>query len=400
MELTKYIAGNQGALKMKRVLIITNMFPDKFSPSSEVFVQQQVQELAKSYEVQVIATRLRHSLCVEQEDHITYKVTYIYMPVIRYIYLSMMFSYRKYALPFINEIISKWLPDIIHVHDYRHVPELLLLHKCLDKYPIPRYLTAHNIRTHPMMAKTFAFKWFYRLCLKQSYSGWKHIFTVNDRIKELLSRDVGVTEFTNIGNAVGPIPAIDNSVLNSYGNMLSDSSFKIITVGNLKEEKGFHFLIKAINCLLGRGYDIQAFIVGKGAERDRLLNEIKKLGLERNITLTGDLKNEIVRNLYNLFDAFVLASYSETFGVVYIEAMYAGLPVIGIRGQGIDGVVKDGENGFLATPRDVEDLVEKIEYIINNRESVKAIAARGQSLIRNKYRIEQLIKKITDVYEQ
>ena len=112
------------------------------------------------------------------------------------------------------------------------------------------------------------------------------------------------------------------------------------------------------------------------------------------------MKNEIVRNLYNLFDAFVLASYSETFGVVYIEAMYAGLPVIGIRGQGIDGVVKDGENGFLATPRDVEDLVEKIEYIINNRESVKAIAARGQSLIRNKYRIEQLIKKITDVYEQ
>lgn len=385
---------------MKRVLIITDLFPDKFSPSSEVFVQQQVQELAKSYEVRVIATRFKHSYCVEQEDHLTYKVTYIYMPVIKYVYLSLIYSYRKFALPVINEVIKDWQPDIIHVHDYRHVPELFLLHKCLDQYQIPRYLTAHNIRTHPVMARTVAFKWFYRLCLKKSYSGWKHIFTVNDRIRNIISGDVQVTGIQNIGNAIGPVSEIESGDLDKYKSMLDEKSYKIISVGNLKKEKGFDILIEAVSKIIKKKYDIQLFIVGKGAEKVRLLNAIKKLGLERNITLTGDLKNAVLRNLYALFDAFVLASYSETFGVVYIEAMYAGLPVIGIRGQGIDGVVKDFENGFLAKPRDVEDLAAKIEYIICNRESVKAIAARGQSLIKNEYRIDQLIKKITDVYEQ
>ncbi|MFO7660723.1 MAG: glycosyltransferase [Candidatus Cloacimonadaceae bacterium] len=385
---------------MKRVLIITNLFPDKFSPCSEVFVQKQVEELSKSYAVRVIATRFKYSLSVEQEDHKTYQVTYIYIPVIKYVHLSLMYFYRRYALPVIDKLIGEWQPDIIHVHDYRHVPELLLLHKCLGKYPIPRYLTAHNIRTHPVMARTFAFKWFYRLCLKQSYSGWKHIFTVNERIGRIISQDVKITGFTNIGNAVGPVPEIESSSLDSFRKMLSNKSFNLISVGNLKYEKGFHILIDAISRLISKNYNLQLFIVGKGAERDKLLSDIKSKKLEKNVVLTGDLNNEIVRNLYSLFDAFVLSSYSETFGVVYIEAMYAGLPVVGIKGQGIDGVVRDGENGFLAKPRDVEDLAAKIEYIINNRESVRAVATRGQSLIQDEYRIEQLIKKITDVYEQ
>ncbi len=385
---------------MKKILIITNLFPDKYSPHSEVFVQQQANELAKSYDVKVIATRFKHKLAVEQDNRATYKVTYIYLPVIKYVFLSLMFSYRMYAIPVIKRIITEWNPDFIHVHDYRHVPELLLLNDCLINYSIPRYLTLHNIRTHPVMVKSILFKWFYRLCISKSYSGWTHIFTVNDRIKDIIAKDAGVTAISNIGNAIGPIPQIPIGILDSYKQKLSNNSYKIISVGNLKLEKGYSLLIKAVSMLIKKKYDIQVFIIGKGVEKEKLLSEISSMGLAGNIFLTGDLSNEIVRNLYTLFDAFVLASYSETFGVVYIEAMYAGLPVIGVKGQGVDGIVKHGINGLLVNPIDIEDLAEKIEYLINNKESVKEMATKGQALIKSEYQLEQLVNKYRYIYEQ
>lgn len=385
---------------MKKLLIITDLFPDKYLPFSEVFVKQQADELAKHYEVRVIATRLkrRRSLGKVQFDH--YSVTYIYIPYIRYVYFSLIFTYRLYAIPEICREITEWGPDLIHVHDFKHVPELLMLHYCLKRYRIHRYLTVHNIRTHPVMIKSTCFNWFYRYCLSRSYDGWDHIFTVNDRLKDTLSAPAKQTAITTIGNAIGSVPKIDPCQLDTYKATLDRKSFKIISVGNLKQEKGFDILIDAVSRLIARNHDIQLFIVGNGSERDRLLSQIKRMGLENRIILTGDLSNEIVRNLYALFDAFVLASYSETFGVVYIEAMYSGLPVIGIRGQGIDGVVIDGENGYLARPQDSDDLAAKIEYIINHRESARAAAEKGQTLVQSEYRIEQLIRKVIDVYEQ
>jgi glycosyltransferase involved in cell wall biosynthesis len=385
---------------MKKLLIITDLFPDKYIPNGEVFVQHQADELAKHYNVRVIATRLRRKLSIEEDVKNNYKVTYVYIPYIRYVNFTLIFTYRIYAIPIINKVIREWQPDIIHVHDFKHVPELFQLNHYLKKYRIPRYLSVHNLRTHSSMIRSPLFNWFYRMTFRHAYSGWDHIFTVNDRIREIITRDSEATRITNIGNAVGPAPEVPEEQLNQYRRLLADKSFRIISVGSLRREKGFWVLIRAIDILLKKNYDIQVCIVGKGKEKASLLSEIEALGLTQNFILTGDLDNALVRNLLPLFDAFVLPSYSETFGVVYIEAMYAGLPTIGVRGQGIDGVIKHGVTGFLVNPQDVNDLAEKIEYIIKNRELAGEIAGRGQRLIKDEYMLHQLIRKITQEYEQ
>ena len=382
----------------KKLLIITDLFPDKFSPHSEVFVQQQVHELSKSYEVMVIATRFRHKRSIEFDAQDKYKVIYVYLPVIRYVFLSLFFSYRLFAMPVIEKTIKEWNPDLIHVHDFRNVPELLFLNSFLTKINILRYLTLHNIRTHPVMIRSILFKCFYRLWVRSSYSGWTHIFTVNDRIKNIISKDEGISNITNIGNAVGPVPEIESTALDSIRNQLPSQSFKIISVGNLITEKGHNYLIEAVRKLIRNGHDITVVIVGKGKEKDRLTSQINSQGLTKQVILTGDLRNEIVRNLYPLFDAFVLPSYSETFGIVYIEAMYAGLPVIGVQGQGIDGIIKHKVSGLLSKPKDVHDLVSNIEYLIRNKDLSDEMALKGEVLVKNEYQLTQLISKVKDVY--
>lgn len=385
---------------MKKLLIITDLFPDKYIPNSEVFVQHQANELAKSLEVRVIATRLKHQLSIEEDNKNGYRVTYIYMPYIKHVFFSMICSYFIYAIPRINRVIREWKPDIIHVHDFKHVPELFQLNYYLKKYNIPRYLSVHNLRTHITMVKTLCLGWFYRMTFSGAYSGWTHIFTVNDNIKDIITRDAGVTNISKIGNAVGPVTQLPAEQIETYRKLLRVNSFKIISVGNLKLEKGFRLLIKAVGKLIQSKYDIQVCIIGKGEEKERLLSDINSLGLNSNFIFTGDICNTLVRNLYPLFDAFVLPSYSESFGIVYIEAMYAGLPTVGVKGQGIDGVIKHGINGFLVNPQDVTDLAEKIEYIINNREIVRDIALKGQKLIKEEYFLPQLIKRITKEYEK
>lgn len=376
------------------------MFPDKYNPNGEVFVKHQANELAKSFDVRVIATRLKRRLSFEEDDKNGYTVTYLYMPYIKHFFLSLVFSYHNFAIPRINRVIKEWKPDIIHVHDFKHVPELFQLSYYLKRYNIPRYLTVHNLRTHPSVIKRQCTRWFYRMTFRGAYTGWNHIFTVNDNIKKIITNQTNVTRISNIGNAVGPAPEVPEAQIEQYRRLLSDNNFKIISVGNLKAEKGFDILVKSVGILMQKRYPIQVIIVGKGEEKDNLLTEINRQGLTDNIILTGDLSNALVRNLYPLFDAFVLPSYCETFGVVYIEAMYAGLPTIGVSGQGIDGVIKHGINGFLVNPQDSTDLAEKIEYIINNKDSVIPIAKNGQDLVRDEYQLSRLIKRIVKEYEQ
>ena len=77
-------------------------------------------------------------------------------------------------------------------------------------------------------------------------------------------------------------------------------------------------------------------------------------------------------------DIYSMPSYKEGFGVVYIEAMSFGKPVIGVRGEGINDIIEDGVNGMLVEPKDVYSLMDKLEKLIVSKELRENIGKRGQ----------------------
>jgi glycosyltransferase involved in cell wall biosynthesis len=149
-----------------------------------------------------------------------------------------------------------------------------------------------------------------------------------------------------IGNAIKPYSSASDPLIDKVVSFLEGAEFKIISAGNLKPTKGFDLLIEAVAGIVRDGIPIRLAIFGDGDQRASLDRLIMDRGMKNAICCFGGVENSILRNLYPLFDAFILPSYSETFGIVYLEAMAAGIVTVGVRGQGIDGVIKHGDNGF------------------------------------------------------
>ena len=133
-------------------------------------------------------------------------------------------------------------------------------------------------------------------------------------------------------------------------------------VGSLYELKNVDITLRALHKAMdGKEYTFD--IVGSGAEVDNLHRLVEELGMGDHVVFHGQMKRDDAQNIVRNADCFVMVSSREAFGLVYVEAMAKGCIVIGTEGQGIDGIVKHGENGFLCKARDVDGLAGTIEKI-------------------------------------
>jgi glycosyltransferase involved in cell wall biosynthesis len=147
-------------------------------------------------------------------------------------------------------------------------------------------------------------------------------------------------------------------------NMKSQrSSRKIITVCRLDPMKNVDILIKAFSKI--NRNDLVLKIVGNGKELSKLKKLSKKEGVPHLVEFKGRMKHKDVIKEMKKADVFAMVSSPETFGIVYLEAMASGCITIGSKGEGIDGIIKNGYNGFLVEPRDIEQLKEVLSKTIN-----------------------------------
>lgn len=138
---------------------------------------------------------------------------------------------------------------------------------------------------------------------------------------------------------------------------------RFVFVGSLYELKNVDITLRALHkAMAGKDYTFD--IVGSGAENDNLHHLVEELGMQDPVVFHGQMKRDDAQNIVGNADCFVMVSSREAFGLVYVEAMAKGCIVIGTQGQGIDGIVKHGENGFLCKARDVDGLAKVIDEIV------------------------------------
>jgi glycosyltransferase involved in cell wall biosynthesis len=154
-------------------------------------------------------------------------------------------------------------------------------------------------------------------------------------------------------------------------------------------------LINAVKRLIDMNYNIILDVIGDGELAEQLKKQVNSLGLERQINLLGARSNEEVAEYMQNCDLFVLPSFAESFGVVVIEAIACGKPVVSTYCGGPKDIITK-EVGILIKPGDENALVEAIKYVLDNPQKYDAKKIRAYA--EHKFDIDLVTSKIMELY--
>lgn len=154
----------------------------------------------------------------------------------------------------------------------------------------------------------------------------------------------------------------------SDSRVFNKKDLKLIYVGRIDSNKNIGIIQKAVSRLISDGVECNLTVVGQIDDQ----KEFDKISKHPNTQfIPRQNKDELIK-LYRNHDIFVMASFKESFGLVYAEAMSQGLPVIYTRGQGFDEQFHDGEVGYSVDPTSSEEIVRKIKDIIANYKDISS----------------------------
>lgn len=183
----------------------------------------------------------------------------------------------------------------------------------------------------------------------------------------------------------------------------------ILFVGGLDRAhyfKGLENLIKAFERLSvdkelkKHGLAVKLNILGEGNLRAYYQGLVKDLGLEPAVSFFGQIKDKELVKFYNDCDVFVLPSINqgEAFGLVLLEALACSRPIIASNLPGVRSVFKNGREGLLVRPNDINDLVGRLKFILINDKLAKKMGRAGRKLVENKYAWEKIGRDLDLLY--
>lgn len=167
----------------------------------------------------------------------------------------------------------------------------------------------------------------------------------------------------------------------------------ILYVGELIKQKGVDKIIESLS-LIREDFEFDLTIIGEGNELDSLHYLCKNVQVEKYVNFIGQKSRDEVYYYMSTADIFVMPSWHETLGLVYLEAMSNGCITIGSKNEGIDGIIVDNQNGFLVKPLDIGELTECFVNIMTMKPEDLCIISKNAKETANEY----TLKKRSDIY--
>jgi glycosyltransferase involved in cell wall biosynthesis len=174
--------------------------------------------------------------------------------------------------------------------------------------------------------------------------------------------------------------------------------FEILCVGRLVETKGQQILIEAVAGLVRSGRPVHLTLVGGGPDRAGLEELVSDLGLKDNIRFTGAINQDHIQTFYAAADIFALASFAEGIPVVLMEAMAMEIPCVATGINGIPELIRDGVDGLLVFPSDVDGLAAAIARLIDEPELRLALGVAGRARIQQSYELSKSTDRLAAVF--
>lgn len=197
--------------------------------------------------------------------------------------------------------------------------------------------------------------------------------------------------------------AFNKEYCDKIENLEEDNT--IVSVCRLHEIKGLEYALEAIKIVSKKRKGIKYIIIGDGPQKDFLIEKIKSLEIIEGVILLGDLPNEkaleyIKRAKISLLPS-VIAQNGDRDGIptTLIESMYLQTPVITSNVSGIPELVEDGISGLLTSPKNILDIVDKINLLLNDEGLYLSIKQKSKEKIMKEFNIESNMEKMIDVFK-
>lgn len=192
-----------------------------------------------------------------------------------------------------------------------------------------------------------------------------------------VSKELGEFYERYLGKKVFYIP----NCLDKIPNKLSKLDSKnLIAVGRLSKEKGFDDLLKLFKRVSTKNPEWRLNVVGDGMEKNKLLELAKELKLGDKVTFHGYQDKNYINDLMLDSSIYLMTSHTESFGLVLIEAMSYGIPCVAYTSaQGANEIIDDGINGYLVENRDQDEMLEKINALIEDEKLRKKLGKEARS---------------------
>ncbi len=314
--------------------------------------------------------------------------------------------FRMGNAPFLPGLVALRGFDILHLHyPFIFGAEMVRIVSAVRR--IPYVLTHHNDLIGDGVRR-YLFNLYTAVCAPPVFrSARKYLVVSRDhaascRIAPLLRRRPSdVIEVPNGVDTDHFHPDVDGrEVRRRYG--IPESLRLVLFVGSLDRAhhfKGAGYLLRAFARMGDGGAGLM--LVGDGDLRPSLVALAETLGIARRVWFVGTVPHRDLPPCYAASDLVVLPSFPpESFGMVLIEAMACGRPVLAHSIPGVRSVVRDGEDGLLARPGDMDDLVEKMRALLEDPQRRAQMGRQGRARVEAEYAWPRIIHRLGPAYQE
>lgn len=272
---------------------------------------------------------------------------------------AMPLALRKYAFALqlmVRAITRK--PSLVICTHLNFAPIAWMVRRLLG---VPYVVVAHGIDVHPHLSA------FRRKALLQADAVWAVSRWTRDRILQLGAPESPIQLVGNTVDADRFVADSGHGVAPNAPLHLAANEKILLTVARLdpgEQYKGYDTVLRAMPRLQALVGPVRYLIVGTGADRARVEALAIELGVGDNVTFCGFVADADLPAYYRLADLFVMPSRGEGFGIVFLEAMASGTPVLGGNQDGTVDALSDGALGALVDPEDPEALADELHRLL------------------------------------